>query len=85
LWMPYWENAAVVSAPSVKVSYYRYTALDGGCHSLVFCANTGAETVCAKIVLPEDYLRQYDLTDGRHLCEGELHFDPYGYRILYCC
>lgn len=84
-WMPYWKNDAVVSAPSVKVSYYRYTTLDGSNQSLIFCANTSAEEVRTRIVLPEDYLRQYDLTDSRKSCSSELYFEPYGYRILYYC
>jgi len=42
-WCPYWKNDARTDREKVKLSYYRYTALDGGVQLLAFAVNISGE------------------------------------------
>lgn len=84
-WLPYWNNQVTVSDKRVKVSYYRYAALNGATQCLAFCANTGASKISASISLPEECSQVFDLTAGCRRCDRCIDFEPFEYRILYFC
>ncbi len=84
-WMPYWKNGAETSDPRVKISYYRYRAVDGAVSLLAFCANTGKEEARGVTFrLQEDaaLTRWDDLTRGEPL-SCPLSLRPYEYRIFF--
>ncbi len=83
--MPYWRNGAAVSDGRVKVSYYRYEAVDGAVSLLAFIANTSKEEVggvTLRLNEAAPLTRWTDLTAGRD-DPGAFSLKPYEFRILY--
>lgn len=82
-WKPYWNNKVTTSNEKVKVSYYRYTTLDGNVQLLAFVVNISAVPIArVNIDFNENVAMAIDMAD-----KAEIGFDfgleQYGYRILY--
>lgn len=82
-WMPYWKNKVTASHEKVKVSYYRYKALDGSNQLLAFAVNISATPVEAVTLDFEEPVTT--AIDMETQTEVGLTFglDRYGYRILF--
>ncbi len=81
--MPYWKNKADTAHPKVKVSYYRYRALDGKESLLAAVVNISpAEVKGVQVTFEENVTESLDMLDGT---KAKLTFDiePYGYKLLY--
>jgi len=84
-WCPYWKNDARTDREKVKLSYYRYTALDGGVQLLAFAVNISGESVQdVTLHFKEKVTRVTDMMTGK---DGSMTFDlpPYGCKILFLC
>ena len=84
-WMPYWENGVQASDERIKMSYYRYEALDGHVSLLAFCANTTKERIeDVAFTIPEylDHPHWTDALSGESM-DAPFGMDPYSFRILY--
>ena len=82
-WMPYWENNAVASESSVKISYYRYETLIGDTQLLAFIVNTsGAEIPSVTVSFEESASRATDLLKKEN-CGFTFSLSPFGHRILF--
>ena len=79
------KNGASASDPRVKISYYRYEAIDGAVSLLAFCANTSKEEIkdiSFKLQESAPLTHWDDLTQGGAF-PGTLSLKPYEYRILF--
>ena len=82
-WLPYWKNDVRCSQDKVKVSYYRYTALDGSTSLLAFAVNISAsELDSIKLDFSENVTAMYDAERSQPVVEP-FTLGAYGYRILY--
>ncbi len=82
-WLPYWENQASADHEKVRVSYYRYTALDGQDQLLAFVGNISAETIGqVKVTFPERVSQAMDMERQEEI-GFSFSLEPYGHRILY--
>ena len=81
-WHPYWTNGVKTSNEAVKVSYYKYMALDGKPMMLVLCANATKNPVQGvEITFEEDIAYMQDALTGEEV--QTLDFCKYGYKILF--
>lgn len=81
-WLPYWKNRAETGNRSVKVSYYRYTALSGSQMLLAFAVNLSGEPVeGVTLRFPEPVTRGWDAIT-REEVGLTLDLEKFGYRIL---
>lgn len=82
-WLPYWKNDVRCSQDKVKVSYYRYTALDGRISLLAFAVNISAsELDSIRLDFSENVTAMYDAERSQPVAEP-IRLGAYGYRILY--
>ncbi|MBE6695582.1 MAG: hypothetical protein E7587_03935 [Ruminococcaceae bacterium] len=81
-WQPYWRNGVTASADALKVSYYKYTAVDGGEMYMILCANIDKEPLeNVNISLQKELSSMIDALTG----EKTDTFDvcSYGYKIFF--
>lgn len=83
-WKPYWNNGAQITDPRIKVSYYKYSALDGSVMLLLFCSNvTTTRVEGAELTLKEEVIGNtwVDLLT-REKVKNVFSLDPYKYKII---
>lgn len=81
-WCPYWSNGVVTSDEKVKVSYYRYTTLQGKPQLLVFVANISAQgREKVEIRFQEPVSAVWDVEEQRD-AGFVMDLKGYGYKIL---
>jgi len=80
---PYWNNKVKVSNKKIKVTYYKYTALDGAVSLLAFAVNISPHPIENITVEFEESVTS--AFDPEHNTEADFTFDlgGYSYRILY--
>ncbi len=82
VWMPYWKNNASSSNEMVKISYYKYTALDGKEQLLAFVVNTSKESVNITVGFEEKCTLATDMMENAD-CGFTFDLSPYGNKILF--
>jgi len=82
--VPYWNTDVKVSDDRIKVTYYRYTDIDGSRQLLAFCANIMAEEANdVNIDFGSEYKTVIDVSHGNAKIDGKCAFEGLGYKILY--
>ena len=82
VWMPYWKNNASSSDETVKISYYKYTSLDGKVQLLAFVVNTTGEMKNVTVGFEENCTLATDMMENTD-CGFTFDLIPYGNRILF--
>ncbi len=82
-WLPYWSNQAKADHQKVRISYYRYTALDGEMQMLAFVGNVSAAPIDqVNVCFPEAVTMGMDMEKKENV-GFSFSLEPYGYRILF--
>lgn len=82
-WLPYWDNGASASHEKIRISYYRYTDLNGDAQLLAFVVNISASPVeRVTVSFPENVSAATDMQTHEKV---DFSFDmgAYGCRILF--
>ena len=80
--MPYWENNVSSSNENVKISYYKYTSLDGKSQLLAFVVNTSKKMVNVTVGFEENCALATDMMENAE-CGFTFDLPPYGNKILF--
>jgi len=82
--IPYWNSDVKVSDDRIKVTYYRYTDIDGSVQLLAFCANISSEEISGvTIEFSEKHSKVIDTLNGNAECDSTFDFGKLGYKILF--
>ena len=82
-WKPYWNNGAESDHEKVKVSYYKYTALDGQQQMLVFVANTAVEPIESTTIRLNEKISTVINAETGESASLTVDLNPFGYKILF--